>query len=58
MIKILNFEKDVQQNLKNKGHEMQCFNYGGSTVQGIERRPNNELWANSDARKGGESDGY
>jgi hypothetical protein len=37
---------------------MRCFNYGGSTVQGIERRPNNELWANSDSRKGGEADGF
>ena len=41
-----------------KGHTVKCFNYGGSTVQGIERRSNNELWANSDARKGGEADGY
>ena len=51
-------KKEVQSILRKKGHETQCFNYGGSTVQGIERRPNNELWANSDARKGGEADGF
>lgn len=27
-------------------------------ILGVERRPNNEIWANSDARKGGAPDGY
>jgi gamma-glutamyltranspeptidase / glutathione hydrolase / leukotriene-C4 hydrolase len=52
------FSSDIQELLKLKGHKLKCFNYGGSTVQGIERRPNDELWANCDARKGGEPDGF
>jgi hypothetical protein len=39
-----------------KGHTISSFR-GGCVVQAIERRHANELWAVSDARKGGAPDG-
>lgn len=39
-----------------KGHTISGFR-GGCVVQAIERRHANELWAVSDARKGGAPDG-
>ena len=42
--------------LLGKGHTISGFR-GGCVVQAIERRHANELWAVSDARKGGAPDG-
>jgi hypothetical protein len=42
--------------LLSKGHTISSFR-GGCVVQAIERRHANELWAVSDARKGGAPDG-
>lgn len=50
--------KTILQQLKSKGHNIQCGIYGGSIVQGIEwRKDDNHLWACSDIRKNGAPDG-
>jgi hypothetical protein len=46
----------VVHGLLSKGHAISGFR-GGCVVQAIERRHANELWAVSDARKGGAPDG-
>ncbi|CAF3237470.1 unnamed protein product, partial [Rotaria sp. Silwood2] len=47
---------NVVHGLLAKGHTISGFR-GGCVVQAIERRHSNELWAVSDARKGGAPDG-
>jgi len=41
----------------NLGHQFKCFGFGGSVIQGITKRSNGRIEANSDFRKGGISDG-
>ncbi|CAF1484294.1 unnamed protein product [Adineta steineri] len=50
------FPVNVVHGLLAKGHTISGFR-GGCVVQAIERRHSNELWAVSDARKGGAPDG-
>ncbi|CAF0990862.1 unnamed protein product [Adineta ricciae] len=50
------FPVNVVHGLLGKGHTISGFR-GGCVVQAIERRHANELWAVSDARKGGAPDG-
>jgi len=50
------FFENVVHGLLTKGHTISSFR-GGCVVQAIERRHANELWAVSDARKGGAPDG-
>ncbi|CAF4479859.1 unnamed protein product, partial [Rotaria socialis] len=50
------FPVNVVHGLLVKGHTISGFR-GGCVVQAIERRHSNELWAVSDARKGGAPDG-
>ncbi|CAF1606516.1 unnamed protein product [Adineta ricciae] len=50
------FPVNVVHGLLAKGHTMSGFR-GGCVVQAVERRHANELWAVSDARKGGAPDG-
>ncbi|CAF0721059.1 unnamed protein product [Adineta steineri] len=50
------FPVNVVHGLLAKGHIISSFR-GGCVVQAIERRHANELWAVSDARKGGAPDG-
>jgi gamma-glutamyltranspeptidase / glutathione hydrolase / leukotriene-C4 hydrolase len=52
------FDFELQDSLRSKGHNISCFSFGGSVIQGIERKEDMQLWANSDARKGGETDGF
>ena len=52
------FKKGIVQSLIQKGHKIGCLSQGGSIVQGIERTLEKELWANSDNRKGGLTDGF
>lgn len=41
-----------------KGHKIGCISQSGSIVQGIKKTLNGELWANSDYRKGGLTEGF
>jgi hypothetical protein len=41
-----------------RGHKIGCLSQGGSVVQGIEIRGKNNIAANSDYRKGGQTDGF
>ncbi|CAF3443074.1 unnamed protein product [Rotaria sp. Silwood1] len=50
------FPVNVVHGLLSKGHTISSFR-GGCVVQAIERRHADELWAVSDARKGGAPDG-
>jgi len=43
--------------LLNYGHELKCFSFGGSVVQGIRKRDDQTIEATSDSRKGGLADG-
>jgi gamma-glutamyltranspeptidase len=56
LLKHLN-SKDVQAKLLDFGHEMKCFSFGGSVVQGIRKNNNLTIEATSDSRKGGLADG-
>ncbi|CAF1231369.1 unnamed protein product, partial [Didymodactylos carnosus] len=49
----------ILSQLAKRGHKINCTAYGGAVVQGIEWRDDaQELWANSDVRKGGAPNGY
>ncbi len=50
--------KDLQTVLQAKGHKICGLSYEETVCIGIERRPNGELWANSDYRKAGDVNGY
>lgn len=54
----LGFDANVKQSLKDKGHQLRCFNYGGSVLQGIALKDNGLIEASCDARKGGQPDGF
>jgi len=44
--------------LTQRGHNITCGAFGGSTIQGIEWRDKaHQYWANCDIRKGGAPDG-
>ena len=46
--------QDILKGLKERGHNISCGAFGGSTIQGIEWRDENaQYWANCDIRKGG-----
>ncbi len=49
-------QKEIRDSLQKKGHKLDGLE--AAVSQGIEKRPNGELWANSDYRKGGQADGY
>ncbi|CAF0729962.1 unnamed protein product [Brachionus calyciflorus] len=49
------FDLDVLESLKLLGHRLNCFEFGGSVVQGI--YTNGDIYAYSDPRKGGIPDG-
>ncbi|CAF1048399.1 unnamed protein product [Adineta steineri] len=52
------FDYNILQRLKQRGHNITCGSFGGSTIQGIEWRDEaNQYWANCDIRKGGAPDG-
>ncbi|CAF0760813.1 unnamed protein product [Adineta ricciae] len=52
------FDYDILQKLKQRGHNITCGAFGGSTIQGIEwREEAKQYWANCDIRKGGAPDG-
>ncbi|CAF3511685.1 unnamed protein product [Rotaria sp. Silwood1] len=52
------FNQTILEELRKRGHNIQCGMYGGSIVQGIEwRKQENQLWACSDVRKGGAPSG-
>ncbi|CAF0712388.1 unnamed protein product [Brachionus calyciflorus] len=55
------FEEEVENNLIKIGHNKKCFNFGGSTVQGIrimdKTKFQKNIFAYSDPRKGGRPDG-
>ncbi|CAF3773833.1 unnamed protein product, partial [Rotaria sordida] len=52
------FDYDILKRLKDRGHNITCGAFGGSTIQGIEwRNEVNQYWANCDIRKGGAPDG-
>ncbi|UJR26395.1 hypothetical protein I4U23_007727 [Adineta vaga] len=52
------FDYTILQHLKQRGHNITCGAFGGSTIQGIEwREEANQYWANCDIRKGGAPDG-
>lgn len=43
--------KNIEDLLKDKGHKTKCFNFGGSTVQGVQV-VDKSIYAYSDPRKG------
>jgi gamma-glutamyltranspeptidase / glutathione hydrolase / leukotriene-C4 hydrolase len=48
------FDKDTIKLLRNKyKHNINCFAFGGSIIQGIARSENGRIQANCDYRKGG-----
>lgn len=49
------FDNDLLNKLGNLGHNLSCFDIGGSVVQGI--YANGDVYAYSDPRKGGIPDG-
>ncbi|CAF3225729.1 unnamed protein product, partial [Rotaria sp. Silwood2] len=52
------FNQTILEELRKLGHNIQCGMYGGSIVQGIEwRKQENQLWACSDVRKSGAPSG-
>ncbi|CAF3485941.1 unnamed protein product [Rotaria sp. Silwood1] len=52
------FNQTILEELRKLGHNIQCGMYGGSIVQGIEwRKQENQLWACSDVRKSGAPNG-
>ncbi|CAF1183876.1 unnamed protein product [Adineta steineri] len=54
-----NFDQNILNELKRRGHKMKCIPYGGSIVQAIEwRQQEKQYWANCDIRKGGNPHGY
>jgi hypothetical protein len=50
-------EKEVSEYLRSIGHTTSCFDEVSSIVQGIERSADGYLYAYSDPRKGGKTDG-
>ena len=56
--KFLFLFQNILKELANRGHNITCGSFGGSTIQGIEwRAVANQYWANCDIRKGGAPDG-
>ncbi|CAF2972356.1 unnamed protein product [Rotaria sp. Silwood2] len=52
------FNQTILEELRKLGHNIQCGMYGGSIVQGIEwRKQENQLWACGDVRKNGAPSG-